>query len=242
MDLVAKIKRIPPWGWAVIGIMVTVVGAVLLRRPGSGVRISPPDQLQTSEGSAPAPAAGPAPSNFGGLGDLFSLIGRLGTEQSRTNDALSALGQAQLEQGNLLASIGSARAMTFILPGGDPTAPSRMTPAFTDPADMVAVQPAVTSGRLALSDEIAERQGVTFTETFTGFGRDPTAGTAAYDPTKDTYRIFDPNNPGRSLPAPAERSVQPAPVVIPSNPVGDAVQKGYITPEQAWNNGYRGPL
>lgn len=240
MDLMAKLKRIPPWGWAVIGATVAAVGAVFLRRSSYGVPISPPAQLQTSGGSAPSPAAGPAPSS--GFNELASLIGRLGTEQSRTNDALSALGQAQLEQGNLLASIGSARAMTFILPGGDPTAPSRSTPSFTDPADMVAVQPAVTSGRLALSDEIAEQQGVTFTETFTGFGRDPTAGTAAYDPTKDTFRIFDPLRPNQSLPAPAERSVQPAPVVIPSNPVGDAVQKGYITPDQAWNNGYRGPL
>lgn len=145
MEFLSKLKQIPAWGWAVIGTVVGVLGVVFLRRPSASVSIAPAAEPQSAE---PAPPSG---AGFGPTLDfspLLTAFGRLGEQQATTNAGLAELGRQTAQATEALASIGTARAMTVILPSGEVPTAGRTVAAATTPKDAVAVTPVATAQQL----------------------------------------------------------------------------------------------
>lgn len=156
MEFLSKLKQMPAWGWAVIGTVVGVLGVVFLRRPSASVSIAPSAVPQSAE-PAPPSGAGFGPSLD--LSPLLTAFGRLGEQQATTNAGLAQLGRQtaqatealigqQASMNKALASIGTARAMTVIMPSGDVPAAGRTVAAATNPKDAVAVTPVATAQQL----------------------------------------------------------------------------------------------
>lgn len=100
-QLVEKLKKIPAWGWAVIVAAVGALSLFVLRRGGSQVMISPPEQPQY-EGPVPSPGAGASPSPVIDMSPLLGAIGQLGKQMAETNQGLAQLGQQQAASTALL--------------------------------------------------------------------------------------------------------------------------------------------
>jgi hypothetical protein len=105
LELLQKLKKVPSWGWAVIGTAVGGIAILLLRgRQSSPVLMTSPAEPQTQY-------SGPAPSSGAGTGptvDMTPLLGALAALQQQTAQQAEALGrvsQAQTAQSTALSTL-----------------------------------------------------------------------------------------------------------------------------------------
>lgn len=231
-ELIEKLKKMPRWAWWAVGgaVGLVIILAGWARRPNAVTAAEPAaDPPAPDPGYAPSPPPAPA------------------VEQEPYDDSWlrSALGGLLNRSGMLEVQVAQLRMTQAAIAGqGMGTAPNRASVSMT-PTTKTGLAAGVAiddDGPTAAEQLIAKQQGVEFSDKFTGYsniGGPAEMPDGVYDPTKDTKRVYDPVFPDRpSLPAPAERVVQPgAPVFDPSvDYVRTAYEKGDISREQLIKN------
>lgn len=238
-ELIEKLKHMPRWAWWATGGTVLTVIAVALwaRRRNTPVvaELPPvPPPAEISPGAAPAAPSGPSggrdPDRNGDTNSwLRSALGGLLTRSATLETEVAQLRMGLAAQAGM--GMGTAPNRSSVSLPGAPSKASIIAGTANDDDD----------GPTLMEREVSQLQGVTFSDRFTGYSNISGAVTTpggAYDPTKDTKRVFDPVHPTESLPAPAERKTQPGPLPVApgADLVREAFEKGQIGREQLMSN------